>query len=150
WASYRTRFVKVMPVEYRRGLGEVERIRTLQAAEEMGMGEIHKDILETIQDAGFWLLNLVQMFYWIDRDGMPVRKNSFKLWEGVGQTPSAQRFRLLLDLNPNAIEELTRDLYRAFVPGADDFKHTVAAEILDTARERVASKQLDLELTAER
>jgi glutamate synthase (NADPH/NADH) large chain len=33
WASYRTRFVKVMPVEYRRALREVERGRMLQAAE---------------------------------------------------------------------------------------------------------------------
>jgi glutamate synthase (NADPH/NADH) large chain len=33
WAEYRTRFVKVMPVEYRRALREMERLRTLQAAE---------------------------------------------------------------------------------------------------------------------
>jgi glutamate synthase (NADPH/NADH) large chain len=33
WASYRTKFVKVMPVEYRRALREMERGRTLQAAE---------------------------------------------------------------------------------------------------------------------
>src|SRR5215216_4495255 len=33
WATYRTRFVKVMPVEYRRALQEIERYRTLQAAE---------------------------------------------------------------------------------------------------------------------
>ena len=33
WAGYRTRFVKVMPVEYRRALQEVDRIRMLQAAE---------------------------------------------------------------------------------------------------------------------
>jgi glutamate synthase (NADPH/NADH) large chain len=33
WATYRTRFVKVMPVEYRRALREMERVRTLQAAE---------------------------------------------------------------------------------------------------------------------
>ena len=33
WASYRTRFVKVMPVEYRRALRETERARLLQAAE---------------------------------------------------------------------------------------------------------------------
>jgi glutamate synthase (NADPH/NADH) large chain len=33
WATYRTKFVKVMPVEYRRALREMERIRTLQAAE---------------------------------------------------------------------------------------------------------------------
>jgi glutamate synthase (NADPH) large chain len=33
WASCRTRFVKVMPVEYRRALQEMERFRTLQAAE---------------------------------------------------------------------------------------------------------------------
>jgi glutamate synthase (NADPH/NADH) large chain len=33
WASYRTRFVKVMPVEYRRALREMEKIRMLQAAE---------------------------------------------------------------------------------------------------------------------
>ncbi len=33
WATYRTRFVKVMPVEYRRALQEMERYRTLQAAE---------------------------------------------------------------------------------------------------------------------
>jgi glutamate synthase (NADPH/NADH) large chain len=33
WASYRTKFVKVMPVEYRRALREVERGRMLQAAE---------------------------------------------------------------------------------------------------------------------
>ena len=29
WASYRTRFVKVMPVEYRRALREMEKMRTL-------------------------------------------------------------------------------------------------------------------------
>ena len=35
WANFRTRFVKVMPVEYRRALREMEleRYRTLQAAE---------------------------------------------------------------------------------------------------------------------
>ncbi|MBV9076754.1 MAG: glutamate synthase subunit alpha, partial [Methylobacteriaceae bacterium] len=33
WAEYRTRFVKVMPVEYRRALREMERGRMLQAAE---------------------------------------------------------------------------------------------------------------------
>jgi glutamate synthase (NADPH/NADH) large chain len=33
WTTYRTRFVKVMPVEYRRALREMERARTLQAAE---------------------------------------------------------------------------------------------------------------------
>jgi glutamate synthase (NADPH/NADH) large chain len=33
WASYRTKFVKVMPVEYRRALQEMERFRSLQAAE---------------------------------------------------------------------------------------------------------------------
>jgi glutamate synthase (NADPH) large chain len=33
WATYRTRFVKVMPVEYRRALREMEKIRMLQAAE---------------------------------------------------------------------------------------------------------------------
>ncbi|MBS7704580.1 glutamate synthase domain-containing protein 2 [Chelatococcus asaccharovorans] len=33
WADYRTRFVKVMPVEYRRAIREMERARTLQAAE---------------------------------------------------------------------------------------------------------------------
>ncbi|ALA16628.1 glutamate synthase [Chelatococcus sp. CO-6] len=33
WAGYRTKFVKVMPVEYRRALREMERLRTLQAAE---------------------------------------------------------------------------------------------------------------------
>src|SRR4051794_13167307 len=33
WQSYRTRFVKVMPVEYRRALQEMERAQTLQAAE---------------------------------------------------------------------------------------------------------------------
>ncbi|HEX5866636.1 MAG TPA: glutamate synthase subunit alpha, partial [Beijerinckiaceae bacterium] len=33
WATYRTRFVKVMPVEYRRALREMEQIRMLQAAE---------------------------------------------------------------------------------------------------------------------
>jgi glutamate synthase (NADPH/NADH) large chain len=33
WANYRTKFVKVMPVEYRRALREMERLRTLQAAE---------------------------------------------------------------------------------------------------------------------
>src|SRR5215217_36960 len=33
WANMRTRFVKVMPVEYRRALQEMERFRTLQAAE---------------------------------------------------------------------------------------------------------------------
>ena len=33
WQSYRTRFVKVMPVEYRRALQEMERAQMLQAAE---------------------------------------------------------------------------------------------------------------------
>lgn len=33
WADYRGRFVKVMPVEYRRALREMERARSLQAAE---------------------------------------------------------------------------------------------------------------------
>jgi glutamate synthase (NADPH/NADH) large chain len=33
WATYRTKFVKVMPVEYRRALREMEKIRMLQAAE---------------------------------------------------------------------------------------------------------------------
>ena len=33
WAMHRTRFVKVMPVEYRRALREMERHRSLQAAE---------------------------------------------------------------------------------------------------------------------
>ncbi|WP_229426735.1 glutamate synthase large subunit [Microvirga alba] len=33
WATYRTKFVKVMPVEYRRALQEMDRLRTLQAAE---------------------------------------------------------------------------------------------------------------------
>ena len=33
WASYRTKFVKVMPVEYRRALAEMEAARSLQAAE---------------------------------------------------------------------------------------------------------------------
>ncbi|PSC07063.1 glutamate synthase large subunit [Alsobacter soli] len=33
WAEYRTRFVKVMPVEYRRALQEMDKLRTLQAAE---------------------------------------------------------------------------------------------------------------------
>jgi len=33
WASYRTKFVKVMPVEYRRALQEMDRLRNLQAAE---------------------------------------------------------------------------------------------------------------------
>jgi len=33
WSTFRTKFVKVMPVEYRRALREMERIRTLQAAE---------------------------------------------------------------------------------------------------------------------
>jgi glutamate synthase (NADPH/NADH) large chain len=33
WAEYRTRFVKVMPVEYRRAIREMERGRMLQAAE---------------------------------------------------------------------------------------------------------------------
>jgi glutamate synthase (NADPH/NADH) large chain len=33
WATCRTKFVKVMPVEYRRALREMERARTLQAAE---------------------------------------------------------------------------------------------------------------------
>jgi glutamate synthase (NADPH) large chain len=33
WANYRTRFVKVMPVEYRRALREMEKMRTLMAAE---------------------------------------------------------------------------------------------------------------------
>jgi glutamate synthase (ferredoxin) len=33
WKTYRTKFVKVMPVEYRRALRELEKSRTLQAAE---------------------------------------------------------------------------------------------------------------------
>ncbi|NIX77975.1 glutamate synthase large subunit [Microvirga terricola] len=33
WSAYRTKFVKVMPVEYRRALQEMDRLRTLQAAE---------------------------------------------------------------------------------------------------------------------
>ncbi|MFC7398618.1 glutamate synthase large subunit [Chelatococcus sp. GCM10030263] len=33
WQNYRTRFVKIMPVEYRRAIREMERARTLQAAE---------------------------------------------------------------------------------------------------------------------
>ncbi|MFN8831341.1 MAG: glutamate synthase large subunit [Labrys sp. (in: a-proteobacteria)] len=33
WATHRTRFVKVMPVEYRRALREMEKARTLMAAE---------------------------------------------------------------------------------------------------------------------
>jgi glutamate synthase (NADPH) large chain len=33
WADFRTRFVKVMPVEYRRALREMEKARQLQAAE---------------------------------------------------------------------------------------------------------------------
>lgn len=33
WAQYRTKFVKVMPVEYRRALQEMDRLRNLQAAE---------------------------------------------------------------------------------------------------------------------
>ena len=33
WTTYRTKFVKVMPVEYRRALQEMDRLRTLQAAE---------------------------------------------------------------------------------------------------------------------
>jgi glutamate synthase (NADPH/NADH) large chain len=33
WASFRNKFVKVMPVEYRRALREMEKARTLQAAE---------------------------------------------------------------------------------------------------------------------
>ncbi len=33
WAAYRTRFVKVMPVEYRRALQEMERARFQVAAE---------------------------------------------------------------------------------------------------------------------
>lgn len=33
WPTYRTKFVKVMPVEYRRALQEMDRLRTLQAAE---------------------------------------------------------------------------------------------------------------------
>ncbi|HEY8565557.1 MAG TPA: glutamate synthase large subunit [Beijerinckiaceae bacterium] len=33
WATYRTKFVKVMPVEYRRALQEMERAQMLQAAE---------------------------------------------------------------------------------------------------------------------
>ncbi|MGO4573560.1 glutamate synthase large subunit [Microvirga sp. 2TAF3] len=33
WATYRTKFVKVMPVEYRKALQEMDRLRTLQAAE---------------------------------------------------------------------------------------------------------------------
>ena len=33
WATYRTKFVKVMPVEYRRALREMERARFAVAAE---------------------------------------------------------------------------------------------------------------------
>jgi glutamate synthase (NADPH) large chain len=33
WQTYRTRFVKVMPVEYRRAMAEMQKARTLQAAE---------------------------------------------------------------------------------------------------------------------
>jgi glutamate synthase (NADPH/NADH) large chain len=33
WSTFRTKFVKVMPVEYRRALQEMDRLRTLQAAE---------------------------------------------------------------------------------------------------------------------
>ncbi len=33
WATFRTKFVKVMPVEYRRALQEMDRLRNLQAAE---------------------------------------------------------------------------------------------------------------------
>ncbi|WP_084731672.1 glutamate synthase large subunit [Microvirga vignae] len=33
WTTFRTRFVKVMPVEYRRALQEMDRLRNLQAAE---------------------------------------------------------------------------------------------------------------------
>jgi glutamate synthase (NADPH/NADH) large chain len=33
WQNYRTKFVKIMPVEYRRAIREMERARTLQAAE---------------------------------------------------------------------------------------------------------------------
>jgi len=33
WTTFRTKFVKVMPVEYRRALQEMDRLRTLQAAE---------------------------------------------------------------------------------------------------------------------
>ncbi len=33
WATYRTKFVKVMPVEYRKALQEMDRLRSLQAAE---------------------------------------------------------------------------------------------------------------------
>jgi glutamate synthase (NADPH/NADH) large chain len=33
WKTWRTKFVKVMPVEYRRALRELEKSRTLQAAE---------------------------------------------------------------------------------------------------------------------
>nr|WP_262028708.1 glutamate synthase large subunit [Microvirga sp. Mcv34] len=33
WTTYRTKFVKVMPVEYRRALQEMDRLRNLQAAE---------------------------------------------------------------------------------------------------------------------
>ena len=33
WAGYRTKFVKVMPVEYRRALQEMDRLRSRQAAE---------------------------------------------------------------------------------------------------------------------
>jgi glutamate synthase (NADPH/NADH) large chain len=33
WQDYRTKFVKIMPVEYRRAIREMERARTLQAAE---------------------------------------------------------------------------------------------------------------------
>jgi glutamate synthase (NADPH/NADH) large chain len=33
WVTYRTKFVKVMPVEYRRALQEMDRLRNLQAAE---------------------------------------------------------------------------------------------------------------------
>jgi len=33
WDAYRPRFVKVMPIEYRRALAEMEKARTMQAAE---------------------------------------------------------------------------------------------------------------------
>ncbi len=33
WQGYRAKFVKVMPVEYKRALKEMERMQTLQAAE---------------------------------------------------------------------------------------------------------------------
>ena len=33
WQGFRTKFVKVMPVEYRRALREMEQVRMLQAAE---------------------------------------------------------------------------------------------------------------------